>query len=156
MEPLVLLVSFVVARKETPQMLQHNPTSLCARTANSTALLLVGKIGLKKCAPRSALLEKCVKVLSGRQPENAPDSRRFRGALSTFRSDTFHMENVLDSAQPNQEPGTRDRLISPNFSVPPKLLPEKRRRQPTMGAETCDQNSTKQIKTRSKLDLNST
>ena len=88
-------------------MLQLNPTSLGTRTANSNALLLVVKIGLKKCAPRLAILEKCLKVLSGRQPENAPDARRFRRALSTYRSDTFPLENVFGNAQANQHSGIR-------------------------------------------------
>ena len=100
-------------------MLQLISTSLFARTANSNALLLVGKNGLKKCAPRRGRLERCVKVLSGRQPENAPDARRFRGVLSTFRSDTFPLENVLVSSQANQESGGKDRLISPILSVSP-------------------------------------
>ena len=44
----MLTVSLLAARKETPQMLQVNPTPLSARSANSTDILLVGKIGLKK------------------------------------------------------------------------------------------------------------
>ena len=112
-----------------------NSTSLCVRTASSTALPLVGKYGPEFCAPCRTEVESHRQILSGRRPENAPDARRFRGALSTFRSDTFHMENILVSAQANQESGGKeagirrqksgvrkrdtgngDRLISPIFS----------------------------------------
>ena len=139
-------------------MLQLNQTSLCARTSNLTALPLVGKYGPEFCTPCRTEVESHRQILSGRRPENAPGARRFRGALSSFPSDTFPLENVLVSAQANQESGGRDHLISPIVSVSPRSPPERtsQSRRLNIAAETAIKSRPKRNKTRPKVDLNST
>ena len=86
---------FVARRRHTACACYDLAGLLCARITNSTALLLVGKIGLKFCTIDRTEPESRRQILSGRCVENARISRSLREPLSTFLSDTFHHENCL-------------------------------------------------------------